>query len=75
MEGIEVTEKFNEFDWVGMWRVGFWFHVDLAVKHLFEQLSVKRELHVAGMLLRRGIGRVTVAETLAWVKSDPLFVR
>jgi conjugative relaxase-like TrwC/TraI family protein len=48
---------------------------ELAVEHLFEQVSVKRELHVAGMLLRRGIARVPVAEALAWVKSDPLFVR
>jgi conjugative relaxase-like TrwC/TraI family protein len=48
---------------------------DLAIKHLFEQISLKRELHVAGMLLRRGIARVSIAEALAWVKSDPLFVR
>jgi conjugative relaxase-like TrwC/TraI family protein len=48
---------------------------ELAVKHLFEQVSVKRELHVAGMLLRRGIARVPVAEALTWAKSDPLFVR
>jgi conjugative relaxase-like TrwC/TraI family protein len=48
---------------------------ELAVKHLFEQVSVKRELHVAGMLLRRGIARVPVAEALTWVRSDPLFVR
>jgi hypothetical protein len=27
------------------------------------------------MLLRRGIARVSVAEALAWVKSNPLFVR
>ena len=47
----------------------------LAIKHLFEQVSVKRELHVAGMLLRRGIARVSIAEALAWVKSDLLFVR
>ena len=48
---------------------------ELAVEHLFEQASVKRELHVAGILLRRGIARVSIAEALAWVKSDPLFVR
>jgi len=48
---------------------------ELAIRHLFEQVSLKRELHVAGMLLRRGIARVPVAEALAWVKSDPLFVR
>jgi hypothetical protein len=48
---------------------------DLAIKHLFEHVSVKRELHIASMFLRRGIARVSVAEALAWVKSDPLFVR
>jgi hypothetical protein len=48
---------------------------ELAIKHLFEQVSLKRELHVAGTLLRRGIARVSIAEALAWVKSDPLFVR
>src|SRR4029077_18020316 len=47
----------------------------LSVKHLFAQGSLKRELHVSGMLLRRGIARVSIAEALAWVKSDPLFVR
>src|SRR3984957_5139870 len=49
--------------------------MDLAVKHAFEHVSLKRELHIAGMLLRRGIARVPVAQALAWVKSDPLFVR
>ena len=33
---------------------------DLAIEHLFERSSVARELHAAGMLLRRGIGRVSV---------------
>jgi len=48
---------------------------DLAIKHLFEHVSLKRELHNAGMLLRRGLARVPIAEALAWVKSDPIFVR
>jgi hypothetical protein len=48
---------------------------DVAIQHLFEHVSLKRELHIAGMLLRRGLARVPVAEALAWVKSDPLFVR
>jgi TrwC relaxase len=48
---------------------------ELTVKHLFEHVSLKRELHIAGMLLRRGIARVSVAQALAWVKSDPIFVR
>jgi hypothetical protein len=39
---------------------------ELAIKHLFEQVSLKRELHVAGTLLRRGIARVSIAEALAW---------
>src|SRR6202011_1050078 len=49
--------------------------MELAFRHLFEHVSLKRELHIAGMLLRRGIARVSVAEALAWVKSNPLFVR
>jgi hypothetical protein len=36
---------------------------DLAIEHLFERSSVVRELHAAGMLLRRGIGRVSVVHT------------
>src|SRR5215831_11253782 len=48
---------------------------ELALRHLFEQVSLRRELHVVGMLLRRGIARVPVAEALAWVEADPLFVR
>ncbi|HEY1476273.1 MAG TPA: MobF family relaxase [Chthoniobacterales bacterium] len=48
---------------------------ELAIRHLFEQLSLRRELHVAGMLLRRGIARVSIGEALAWVKSDPRFIR
>src|SRR5580704_11282702 len=47
----------------------------LAIQHLFEQVSLKRELHIAGMLLRRGIARVGIAEALAWANSDPIFVR
>jgi hypothetical protein len=47
----------------------------LAIEHLFAQVSLKRELHIAGMLLRRGIAQVSIAEALAWVKSDPVFVR
>ena len=48
---------------------------ELAIQHLFEQVSVKRELHVAGMLLRRGIARVSEGDALAWARSDSLFVR
>jgi AAA domain/TrwC relaxase len=48
---------------------------ELAIQHLFEQVSLKRELHIAGMLLRRGIARVSTAEALKWANSDPIFVR
>jgi hypothetical protein len=48
---------------------------ELAIQHLFEQVSLRRELHIAGMLLRRGIARVSITEALTWVKSDPFFVR
>jgi conjugative relaxase-like TrwC/TraI family protein len=48
---------------------------ELAMQHLFEQVSLKRELHVAGMLFRRGIARVSIAGAVARVMSDPLFVR
>jgi hypothetical protein len=32
---------------------------ELSVDHLFEHLSVCRPLHAAGMLLRRGIGKLS----------------
>ena len=35
---------------------------NLALEHLFERASVARDLHAAGMLLRRGTGRVSVDE-------------
>ena len=47
----------------------------LAVTHLFERSSIARELHAAGMLLRRGIGRVSVDQAKAFAASDPRFVR
>jgi AAA domain-containing protein len=48
---------------------------DLAVGHLFERSSVERELHAAGMLLRRGIGRVSVEEARVFARNDRRFVR
>jgi AAA domain-containing protein len=48
---------------------------DLAVGHLFERSSVARELHAAGMLLRRGIGRVSVEEARVFARNDRRFVR
>src|SRR6516225_2368960 len=47
----------------------------LAVTHLFERSSIARELHAAGMLLRRGIGRVSVDQAKAFTANDPRFVR
>src|SRR5215469_7848130 len=47
----------------------------LAVTHLFERASVARELHAAGMLLRRGIGRVSVDQAKAFAAQDARFVR
>ena len=42
---------------------------DLAIEHLFERSSVARELHAAGMLLRRGIGRVSVEAARIFVQT------
>jgi hypothetical protein len=47
----------------------------IAVNHLFERSSVARELHVAAILLRRGLGRVSVAEALDFSRQDGRFVR
>lgn len=47
---------------------------ELAIKHLFEQVSVKRELHIAAMLLRRGIAKVSVQDAVDWVKKDARFI-
>jgi TrwC relaxase len=47
----------------------------LAVNHLFERSSVVRELHAVGMLLRRGIGRVSVDQAKAFAAQDARFVR
>jgi hypothetical protein len=43
---------------------------ELAIGHLFERKSVARVLHAAGMLLRRGIGRVNVKEAREFVSHD-----
>jgi hypothetical protein len=48
---------------------------DLAIEHLFERSSVARELHAAGMLLRRGIGRVSVEAARIFVQTDSRFIR
>jgi conjugative relaxase-like TrwC/TraI family protein len=47
----------------------------IAISHLFERSSVARELHAAAMPLRRGLGRVSVAEALNFSRQDGRFVR
>jgi len=47
----------------------------MAISHLFERSSVARELHAAAMLLRRGLGRVSAAEALDFVRQDGRFMR
>jgi conjugative relaxase-like TrwC/TraI family protein len=47
----------------------------LAVQHLFERVSVARQLHAAGILLRRAVGKATVEEAERFSTTDPLFVR
>src|SRR6202043_378428 len=47
----------------------------LAIQHRFERVSVVRELHVAAMLLRRGIGGVSIDEALEFARSDLWLVR
>jgi conjugative relaxase-like TrwC/TraI family protein len=48
---------------------------NLAIQHLFERVSVARELHAAAMLLRRGIGRMSVEEARGFARTDERFVR
>jgi hypothetical protein len=48
---------------------------DLAIEHLSERASVARELHTAGMLLRSGIGRVSVEEARVFANADTRFMR
>jgi conjugative relaxase-like TrwC/TraI family protein len=48
---------------------------NLALQHLFERASLARELHAAAMLLRRGIGRVSVEEARLFASTDDFFVR
>ena len=47
----------------------------LAIQHLFERVSVTRALHAAAMLLRRAVGKATVAEAEEISASDPAFIR
>jgi hypothetical protein len=41
----------------------------MAISELFERDSVKRQSHVAALLLRRGIGRVIIDEAMKWARS------
>jgi TrwC relaxase len=47
----------------------------LTVEHLFANQSVSRPLHVAAEYLRRGIGRVTVADAMEFLKDPRLILR
>jgi hypothetical protein len=47
----------------------------LAIQHLFERVSVVRQLHVTAMLLRRGIGGVSIDEALEFARSDLRLLR
>jgi conjugative relaxase-like TrwC/TraI family protein len=47
----------------------------LAIQHLFERVSVVRELHATAMLLRRGIGGVSIDEALEFARRDLRFLR
>jgi conjugative relaxase-like TrwC/TraI family protein len=47
----------------------------LAIQHLFERVSVARQLQAAAMLLRRALGKATVAEAEEISASDPMFIR
>jgi conjugative relaxase-like TrwC/TraI family protein len=47
----------------------------LAIQHLFERVSVTRQLRAAGMLLRRAVGIATVAEAERISTSDPVFIK
>lgn len=48
---------------------------DGAIRHLYENLSVKRGLHAAAELLRWGIGRVGVPDAEVFPVEDPRFMR
>jgi hypothetical protein len=47
----------------------------LAIRHLFERVSITRQLHAAGTLLRRAIGKAGVEEAEHFAAGDPVFVR
>jgi hypothetical protein len=47
----------------------------VAISHLFERSSIARELHAAAMLLRRGLGEVSVAEALDFIRRDRRLLR
>jgi hypothetical protein len=42
----------------------------LSISHLFERRSVQRKLHAAGMLLRRGIGKVSLQYALDFADKE-----
>lgn len=48
---------------------------NLAIEHLFERTSIARELHAAGLLLRRGIGTIRVEKAKEFATGDTRFVQ
>jgi conjugative relaxase-like TrwC/TraI family protein len=48
---------------------------DQTIEHAFAHVSVKRDRHVEALLLRRGLGRVSLEEAREFPSSDPRFIR
>jgi conjugative relaxase-like TrwC/TraI family protein len=48
---------------------------ELTIGHAFEQVSLKRELHLAAELLKWGVGKVGIAEAEAFPVTDERFFR
>lgn len=46
-----------------------------AIEHSFANVSLKRDRHVEALLLRRGLGRVSISEAREFVFTDPRFMR
>jgi hypothetical protein len=42
---------------------------ELTVSHMFERSNKARVLHVAGVLLQRGIGKVSIDAARDWAKN------
>ena len=53
--------------------IGFDQARELALSQLFERVSIARESMAAAMLLRRGIGRVSIDQAREFAAHDPVF--